>query len=87
MTHLEQAVDYVKDNVRESHVLDVFNQVNDQQSSLQDVDPQLEDEIYDLMEEYGEDNDLPENWWLNEAEDEEEIFFAVVTLFYAEKEA
>lgn len=81
MTHLEQAIDYIKDNVRELHVLDVFNQMYDQHSSLRAVDPRLGDEIYDLMEEYGEDNDLPENWWLNEVEDEEEIFFAVVDLF------
>lgn len=24
------------------------------------------DRIYDLLEEYGEENDLPENWWLDE---------------------
>lgn len=81
MTHLEQAIAYVKDNVRELHVLDVFNQMYDQHSSLNAIAPDLSDRIYDLMEEYGEDNDLPENWWLNEAEDEEEIFFAVVDLF------
>lgn len=86
MTHLEQAVAYVKDNVRELHVLDVFNQMYDQHSSLQAVDPALSDEIYDLMEEYGEDNDLPENWWLNEVDGEEDIFFAVVDLFNAEEQ-
>ena len=32
------------------------------------------DEIYDLMEEYSDDNDLPEGWWLEET-DEEEIFW------------
>lgn len=81
MTHLKQAIAYVKDNVRELHVLDVFNQMYEQHSCLNAIDPQLGDEIYDLMEEYGEDNELPENWWLSEVEDEEEIFFAVVDLF------
>ena len=29
------------------------------------------DQIYDLMEEYGEEHDLPEGWWLDEADEEE----------------
>ena len=28
------------------------------------LDPVFTDLIYDLLEEYGEDNDLPEGWWL-----------------------
>lgn len=32
------------------------------------------DEIYDLLEEFGEDEYLPENWWLEYWEDEAEVF-------------
>lgn len=31
----------------------------------------IADKLYDLMEEYGEDHDLGENWWLNEGDIEE----------------
>lgn len=86
MTHLEQAVAYVKDNVDKYHVIATFNRAFREHSSLQAVDPALSYEIYDLMEEYGEDNDLPENWWLNEVDGEEDIFFAVVDLFNAEEQ-
>lgn len=33
----------------------------------------IETEIYDLLEEYGEDNDLPEGWWM-EYGDIDDIF-------------
>lgn len=31
--------------------------------------------IYDLMEEYGENNGYPEGWWLEEGQDEDDIFW------------
>ena len=35
----------------------------------------IADKLIDGMEEYGEDNDLPEGWWM-EYGDEEDVFFA-----------
>lgn len=35
----------------------------------------IANKLYDLMEEYGEDNNLPEGWWLVEG-DTEEVYFA-----------
>jgi len=35
---------------------------------------EIADKLYDLMEEYGEDNNLPEDWWLVEG-DTEEVYF------------
>ena len=35
--------------------------------------PSIADEINDLMEEYGQDNDLPEGWWFDLA-DTDEVF-------------
>lgn len=34
------------------------------------VNHELSDAIYDLMEEYGADNGLPEGWWLDEHDEE-----------------
>lgn len=33
------------------------------------------DKIFDLLEEYGEDNDLPEGWWQDEGSIEEDWFY------------
>ena len=38
---------------------------------LEYVDVNLFNEIYDLLEEYGSENDLAEGWWYNEYEIEE----------------
>ena len=40
------------------------------------ADSSIADEISDLMEEYGQDNDLQEGWWL-EYGDTDDIFFAL----------
>ena len=37
---------------------------------------EIEDKIYDLLEEYGEDNDLPEGWHL-EYGDIEDFFMEI----------
>lgn len=42
---------------------------------LYHVDPSLYDEIVDLLEEYGEDNDLPEGWWITDDIDPEDLIF------------
>lgn len=33
------------------------------------------DKIFDLLEEYGEDNDLPEGWWQDEGSIEDDWFY------------
>lgn len=40
-------------------------------SELEDVDEELSDIVHDIMEEYGEDNCLPEGWWEFEATTED----------------
>lgn len=42
---------------------------------LSHVDPGLYDQIQDLLEEYGEDNDLPEGWYLLDDIDPEDLIF------------
>lgn len=39
------------------------------------IPSRIAEKLIDCMEEYGEDNDLPEGWWM-EYGDEDEIFFA-----------
>ena len=35
---------------------------------------QLCNQIMDLLEEYGSDNDYPEGWWMNYMDEEEVLF-------------
>ena len=42
---------------------------------LSHVDPGLYDQIQDLLEEYGEDNELPEGWYLLDDIDPEDLIF------------
>ena len=42
---------------------------------LSHVDPSLYDQIQDLLEEYGEDNELPEGWYLLDDIDPEDLIF------------
>lgn len=34
-------------------------------TELVDIDENLHDEIWDMMEEYGEEHELSEGWWLD----------------------
>lgn len=72
-TEIEFAINYVRSNIDMNRVSYIRNCVYQHHSCVRAEDPDLLSEIYDLMEEYGADNDLPEGWWLEEM-DEEEIF-------------
>lgn len=37
------------------------------------VNAELYDEVIDLLEEFGEDNDLPEGWWIEDIDIDEDI--------------
>lgn len=41
-------------------------------------DPDLCDKIHDLMEQYGEDNDLSEGWWLEYVGEEDSVLFDIM---------
>lgn len=50
------------------------SQIYNEHSCLADCDPlNLTDRITDLLEEYGDDHDLPEGWYLNEVDDIEDV--------------
>ena len=70
MTHLKKAINYVVENLSD---LDAVRICKHFTLPLHVTNYRLYEEIYDLMEEYGEENDLPENWWLDYT-DEDGIF-------------
>lgn len=62
-TDLELAIAYVRKNVDMERVERVRSVLASNNMEFDDVDEDLSDEIYDLMEEYGADHDLAEGWW------------------------
>lgn len=73
MNHLERAVAYVRKNVDMADVAHAKAKLGEREPLFR-INHILCDDIYDLMEEYGEENELHEGWWLNEC-DEEDILF------------
>lgn len=71
---MKRAIDYVRSHVDMDEVRLSIKKMDEQREPLFRVNSQLSDSIYDLMEEYGQDHDLPEGWWLEE-HDEESILF------------
>lgn len=72
----QKALDYLRQCIDRAKIDSTISEMyREHCSSLRAVDPfNLWDEIYDLLEEFGEDEDLPENWWLEYWEDEEDVF-------------
>lgn len=73
-TDVRKAIIHVRLNVDMDDIERAMTIIDRQRCPLYQADPELYCQIYDLMEEYSEDNDLPEGWWLNEI-DEDEILF------------
>lgn len=71
---MKDAIDYVRQNVDMDEVRYTIHQMEKSRLPLYNANPNLCDQIYDLMEEYGQDNGFPENWWF-EHNDEESILF------------
>ena len=63
-TTFSEAVAYVKANISDEKVQHAKWVMAAHNMELADVDEGLDDDINDLMEEYGSDHDLPEGWWL-----------------------
>ena len=76
MEEFEKALQYVRDNKDWSDAEEqvALERMDQYRCPLDFTGMGIAEKIYDLMEEYGEDNDLPEGWWL-EFGDEDEIFW------------
>lgn len=70
---LFDAISYVAKNVDKVGVIFTFHNMLLLREPLFRVNANLCDKIYDLMEEYGQDHELAEGWWLNYY-DEEIVF-------------
>lgn len=71
---IKDAIIYVRNNVDMYDVERARSIIDRQRYPLYQANPELDSQIYDLMEEYGQDYDLPEGWWMSEI-DEDEILF------------
>ena len=76
--HFEKAIQYVKENHKWSDAKDALalETINAYRCDINFADHTISEEIHDLMEEYGQDNDLPEGW-LYEQGNEDDIFFSI----------
>lgn len=70
MNDIEKAIEYVRRKVDLQDVLIAKLKMGDKREPLYRVNSTLCDTIYDLMEEYSQDNYLPEGWWLEEHDEE-----------------
>lgn len=75
-TELEKAIDYVRKNKSWSKEEEIvaLRIIDQMRCDIDQADEDIADEIHDLMEEYSEENGLPEEWWMYET-DVDEIFF------------
>lgn len=66
MSHFEKAIQFVRENgtFGAAEIKSACAKIDQQRRPLRLVDYSIDDEISDLMEEYGEDNGLSEGWWL-----------------------
>ena len=76
MKEIEKAIDYVRKNKswsdeEEQAALDMINNLR---CDIDFASPEIADEIYDLLEEYSDNEDLPEGWWM-EYGTVDDIFF------------
>ncbi len=84
MTEFEKAAQYVLSQLDEIDVQHAIYHMDRDRCPLSMVDASLCGKISDLMEEYGDDNDLPEGWWLDYG-DEDEILTTALNLKADEK--
>ena len=69
----EKALSYVRKNIDEDYLAFVSSKASAMRCPISLVDPLFADTVYDLLEEFGDDNELPENYWM-EFGDIDDIF-------------
>lgn len=65
---LREALAYVREQLGEDRLAVVKAQACVCYEQRRPIDTDYNDEVHDLLEEYGADNDLPEGWWENEGD-------------------
>ena len=84
MNDFEKAALYAFSQLDEVDVQHAIHHMEIGRCSLSEIDCSLVERIYDCMEEYGDDNDFPEGWWL-EYGDEDDVFTTALDLKANEK--
>lgn len=64
----KELLSYISQEVDMERVSLAVKSMDIQRAPLSVVDEGLFDQIYDLLEDYGEDNGLSEGWWMSEFE-------------------
>lgn len=64
MKELEKALVHVRDSVDMEYIEKCIVRAMEMRCPFSLAYPLVADDISDLLEEYGEDNDFPEGWWL-----------------------
>lgn len=72
-THIEKAIEYIRANIDEWDFRSMIMDCAMQRAPFSHLYPREADEIADALEEYGQDNDLPEGWWCEEYDIDEII--------------
>lgn len=60
----EKALSYVRKNIDEDYLAFVSSKASAMRCPISLLDPLFADTVYDLLEEFGADNELPENYWM-----------------------
>lgn len=72
-THIEKALEFIRKRIDEQEFNYMVCSAMRERASFSSMYPREADEIADALEEYGQDNDLPEGWWCEECDIDEII--------------
>lgn len=61
---IEKALSYVRKNIDMDYLAFVSSKASAMRCPISLVDPLFADTVYDLLEEFVDDNELPENYWM-----------------------
>lgn len=72
-THIEKAIESIRARIDEQEFGYMVCSAMRERASFSSMYPREADEIVDALEEYGQDNELPEGWWCEECDIDEII--------------
>ena len=61
---IEKALVYVRKNIDMDYLSHLSNKASTMRCAISVVDATFSDMVYDLLEEFCDDNELPENYWM-----------------------
>lgn len=72
--HLKKAIAYVRENVDREEVIHAIFRMDKWRCPLSMASDYLHMRISDLMDEYAQDNNLPDGWWHEEMDVDDIVF-------------